>query len=87
MAPALVCKDRWRQVLREAQRIWPKHHITLEPAISTAQTDQMQEERLQLVVPTLIRTSYSPQQQSTILNLADFINLVLERTLSRDHSA
>ncbi|WP_210211312.1 type II restriction endonuclease [Mesorhizobium sp. M2A.F.Ca.ET.043.05.1.1] len=34
-------KDRWRQVLPEAARIPSKHLLTLEPAISENQTDQM----------------------------------------------
>jgi len=31
-----TCKDRWRQVLAEANRISEKHLLTLEPAISRA---------------------------------------------------
>jgi hypothetical protein len=51
LASKSTCKDRWRQVLPEAARIWPKHLLTLEPSISVAQTDQMQREQLQLVIP------------------------------------
>lgn len=36
-----TCKDRWRQVLSEAGRISRKHLLTLEPSISTNQTDEM----------------------------------------------
>jgi hypothetical protein len=36
-----TCKDRWRQVLAEADRIDDKHLLTLEAAISTHQTDEM----------------------------------------------
>ena len=46
-----TCKDRWRQVLAEARRIEHKHLLTLETAISQHQTDQMKDERLQVVVP------------------------------------
>ena len=35
------CKDRWRQVLSEADRITNKHLLTLEPGISKNQTDEM----------------------------------------------
>lgn len=83
LAAKSTCKDRWRQVLPEARRIFPKHLITLEPAISSAQTKQMQAERLQLVVPASIQTSYSVPQQQWLMSLADFINLVLDRGLSR----
>lgn len=43
-------KDRWRQVLSEAERIKHKHLLTLEPGISVNQTDQMSDKSLQLVV-------------------------------------
>jgi hypothetical protein len=36
-----TCKDRWRQVLAEADRINNKHLLTLEPGISENQTDEM----------------------------------------------
>jgi len=45
------CKDRWRQVLAEADRIKRKHLLTLEAAISKNQTDEMESKELQLVLP------------------------------------
>src|SRR5690606_2121160 len=48
LASKSTLKDRWRQVLPEAQRIPDKHLFTLEPGISENQTTQMQAERLQL---------------------------------------
>jgi len=45
------CKDRWRQVLSEANKIEQKHLFTLEPGISQNQTDEMQDKKLQLVLP------------------------------------
>jgi hypothetical protein len=83
LAAKSTCKDRWRQVLPEARKIWPKHLVTLEPAISAAQTEQMQAEGLQLVVPTSVQTSYNQRQRESIISLADFINLVLDRGLTR----
>lgn len=86
LAAKSTCKDRWRQVLSEAKRIWPKHLVTLEPAISPAQTEQMQRERLQLIVPGSIHHSYNPQQRASLYSIADFINLVLDRSLSQSLS-
>ena len=40
------CKDRWRQVLAEADRIKRKHLLTLEAAISKNQTDEMESREL-----------------------------------------
>jgi len=73
------CKDRWRQVLSEADRITNKHLITLEPAISKNQTDEMTASELQLVVPKIIYASYSDEQQAWLMNLEEFIKLVKER--------
>jgi hypothetical protein len=74
-----TCKDRWRQVLAEADRIPQKHLLTLEPAISTAQTDEMQSRNLKLVIPKPLHTSYSPTQQAAMLSLKDFVELVERR--------
>ncbi len=71
-----TCKDRWRQVLQEADRIPNKHLLTLEPGISENQTNQMIRSHLQLVVPAAIHKTYRPTQTSWLLNLTDFIELV-----------
>lgn len=81
LAAKSSCKDRWRQVLPEAQRIWPKHLATLEPAISVAQTDQMQAERVQLVIPQLIQETYRLEQRACLMSLAEFVALVSERSI------
>ncbi|MGN3973655.1 type II restriction endonuclease [Tsuneonella sp. SYSU-LHT278] len=69
------CKDRWRQVLAEADKIRTKHLLTLEPGISTAQTDEMAKEQLQLVVPRGIHESYRPAQQRALLDIGGFLEL------------
>ena len=71
-----TCKDRWRQVLVEADRIAEKHLLTLEPAISVAQTDEMRMHNLQLVVPEHIRQSYKPIQQNWLMNIEEFIGIL-----------
>lgn len=82
LAAKSTCKDRWRQVLPEAQKIWPKHLLTLEPAISVGQTDQMLSERVQLVVPTTVQSTYREQQRQQLQTLGDFVGLVSERERS-----
>ena len=74
-----TCKDRWRQVLSEANRIKEKHLLTLEPAISKGQTEEMKSEKLQLVVPKLIFDSYGEDQQTWLMDVKGFIELVKER--------
>lgn len=68
-----TCKERWRQVLAEAKRIELKHLITLEPAISEDQTDQMKDMNLQLVVPENIQQTYTTHQRSGLYSFKDFI--------------
>lgn len=72
-------KDRWRQVLSEAQRIDDKHLLTLEPGISENQTDEMRAKRLQLVVPLRLHATFRPAQRSWLLSVADFVEVVRAR--------
>ena len=67
------CKDRWRQVLAEASKIPKKHLLTLEPGISEAQTMQMTNSSLQLVVPRSIQDSYTGGQRAWLWTLEEFI--------------
>jgi len=74
-----TCKDRWRQVLTEAKRIENKHLLTLQPAISINQTEEMKNNHLQLVVPQSLHNSYNPEQQSWLMSFENFIDLVKSR--------
>ena len=69
-------KDRWRQVLAEATRVKRKHLITLQPAISEAQTDQMQAAELQLVVPAALHATFRERQKAWLMNVEDFVRFV-----------
>lgn len=72
-------KDRWRQVLSEAERISHKHLLTLEPGISENQTNEMRAKNLQLVIPRRLHESYRPGQRDWLIDLADFVQLVRGR--------
>ncbi len=74
-----TCKDRWRQVLVEAKRIEDKKLFTLEPAISTFQTDEMKAHNLQLVVPSEIRETFNKRQKAEVLSLAEFVRNVKKK--------
>ncbi|MGC6585092.1 type II restriction endonuclease [Paenibacillus sp. Dod16] len=74
-----TCKDRWRQVLAEANRIDNKHLFTLEPGISENQTDEMQANKLQLVLPKLLHDTYKPSQQNWLMDLGAFIQMAKAR--------
>jgi hypothetical protein len=79
LAVKTSCKDRWRQVLAEADLIRTKHLLTLEPGISSAQTTEMRKEALQLVLPAPLYSSYQPAQQTELMSLAAFLDLVRSR--------
>ena len=79
LAAKTSAKDRWRQILGEADRIDVKHLITLEPAISENQTNEMKARRVSLVLPKSIHDSYSESQRLWLLDIKNFIDLVLSR--------
>ena len=72
-------KDRWRQVLSEAERIEAKHLLTLEPGISENQTTEMQAKKLQLVVPRSLHATFRPPQQAWLMDLSGFLKVVKAR--------
>ena len=74
-----TCKDRWRQVLAEADRIKDKHLLTLETAISPQQTSEMAAKRLQLVVPQSLHLTYNAIQQKSLMDVKGFTELVRSR--------
>ncbi len=71
-----TCKDRWRQVLTEADRIDNKHLFTLQPKISQNQTQEMITSKLQLVIPESIHSTYTQEQRSWLWNFETFIERV-----------
>lgn len=82
LAAKTTCKDRWRQVLAEAARIPKKHLITLQSLISTNQLEEMKYHQLQLVIPSPVLALYSPDSQSYLISLSEFIDVVKGTTLA-----
>ena len=72
-------KDRWRQVLSEAERIDAKHLLTLEPGISENQTTEMQAKNLQLVLPRSLHATFRAPQQAWLMDLDGFLSVVKSR--------
>jgi len=67
-----TCKDRWRQILNEANRIPVKHLITLQQGISENQMEEMQAENVVLVVPREYHQMYPPRFQGDLLDVTTF---------------
>lgn len=74
-----TCKDRWRQVLNEANRIETKYLFTLQQGISKNQLREMKHEHLKLVVPAPYLKSFDEEYQSEIETLSSFINIVNQK--------
>lgn len=74
-----TCKDRWRQVLNEADRIDTKYLFTLQPSISTNQLQEMKYERVVLVIPEDNRLSFDARYRNDLLSLKQFIRMVHEK--------
>ncbi len=81
-----TCKDRWRQIMSEADRISQKHLLSLEAAISQHQTNEMASRNVQLVLPQTLHSSYHSSQQKWLLNVKDLTNLLLKKQAARFHS-
>lgn len=74
-----TCKDRWRQILNEAARIPHKHLLTMEPSISENQTNEMVEEKVQLVLPKTLHNTFTPNQQNWLMDISEFLKFAVER--------
>ncbi|WP_158221250.1 type II restriction endonuclease [Salimicrobium humidisoli] len=73
-----TCKDRWRQVLSEGDRVKGKHLITLQQGISKNQLDEMNRANLELVVPKPYHKRYPREYQSQLWSLDQFIRFTQE---------
>lgn len=79
LAAKTTCKDRWRQVITEADRI-PIHYLcTLQQGVSEAQMDEMQSENVILVVPKPYISAYPKNKRDRIWTLKKFIDFVKEK--------
>ena len=73
LAVKTTCRDRWRQVLNEADRIDTKHLLTLQEGISEGQFREMTEAKVQLVVPEPLMTKFPKSVQPYLQTLESFI--------------
>lgn len=74
----MTCKDRWRQVTKEAPRIKQKHILTLQEGISSNQLDEMHRAKVTLIVPQSLHKEYPKERTAVILSIHEFIDSVRE---------
>lgn len=80
LAAKTTCKDRWRQILNEADRLRDgrKYLCTLQQGISAMQMDEMEAEKVTLVVPKAYISTYPRDKQDRIWSLNKFVDYVKE---------
>lgn len=80
LAAKTTCKDRWRQILNEADRLrdGKKYLCTLQQGISAMQLDEMEAEQVVLVVPKPYIQTYPREKQSGIWSLSKFVSYIKE---------
>lgn len=71
-----TCKDRWRQILNEADRIPVKHLFTLQQGVSKNQLAEMYREKVCLVVPKPYIRYFDESFQDKIMPLNVFTGFV-----------
>ncbi len=76
LALKTTCKDRWRQILNEADKIRNKHLLTLQQGVSENQFNEMLAANVILVVPESLHSFYSEKVKSQLLSLEDFLREV-----------
>jgi len=73
LAAKTTCKDRWRQILNEADRVEKKHLLTLQEGVSENQFNEMTEAGVTLVVPTGLHKSYPKSIRPHLVTLEEFV--------------
>lgn len=71
-----TCKDRWRQVTTEANRVDNKYLFTLQQGISRNQLKEMADEKVLLVVPESHKEFFPKEYRGSLSNLSSFIAMV-----------
>jgi Restriction endonuclease EcoRII, N-terminal./EcoRII C terminal. len=73
LAVKTTVKDRWRQILNEADRIEVLHLFTLQAGVSKNQFLEMKAENVVLVVPKPLHEKYPKEIRGELMSLTDFI--------------
>lgn len=79
LAVKSTLKDRWRQILAEADRIPRKHLATLQPGLTDNQLVEMKDARVQLVVARSMHEAYGLSARAQLMTLADLIEEIRQR--------
>jgi len=73
LAAKTTARDRWRQVLNEADRVAQKHLLTLQEGVSENQFAEMEAAQLRLVVPAGLVDAFPESVRPKLMTLDQFI--------------
>ncbi|MBA4805728.1 MAG: type II restriction endonuclease [Brevundimonas sp.] len=73
LAAKTTARDRWRQVLNEADRLPTKHLLTLQEGVSHNQFAEMEAAGLRLVVPSTLMSKYPEAVRPRLMSFERFI--------------
>lgn len=73
LATKTTCRDRWRQVINEADRIPVKHLLTLQEGVSETQFHEMTQANVQLVVPEPLIGKFPASIRTDLVTLESFM--------------
>ncbi len=76
LAAKTTARDRWRQVLNEADRVTTKHLLTLQEGVSENQFAEMEAANLQLVIPASLIDAFPESVRPNLITLDSFIHQV-----------
>ena len=79
LAAKTTCKDRWRQVLNEADKIRNKYLFTLQPGVSSNQLKEMKSCNLTLVVPKKNLKLFDYSETKNVIDLTTFVSYIKEK--------
>lgn len=73
LAAKTTARDRWRQVLNEADRVPTKHLLTLQEGVSENQFAEMEAAKLKLVIPAGLIDVFPESLRPKLITLDQFI--------------
>lgn len=74
LAAKSSCKERWRQILAEADRLPVKNLLTLDPCLSASTVAEMEAQRVRLILPAKVRNVYPPHVSGRMLTVSTLVD-------------
>lgn len=73
LAAKTTCKDRWRQVTKEAKRLTERHLLTLQAGVTESQFSEMEDAGVRLVVPKELHNAYPVNVRPKLISFESFV--------------